>query len=114
MLNLKHLAIPFSVVALLCILPVLGDSAQVPEVAFHFTMDEINGDETMDVNGLVGILENGPVVVPGKHGNAIEFTRASEQAIEIFPGSRHQLWQRRCEFGSLGKDWPGRGTVLYL
>ena len=85
MLRLKHLAIPFTVIALLCVLPVLGESATVPEVAFHFTMDEINGDETRDVNGLVGILENGPEVVAGMHGNAIQFTRASEQAIEIFP-----------------------------
>ena len=85
MLRLKHLAIRFFVVAFVCVLPVVGDSAEVPEVAFHFTMDEISGDETMDVNGMVGILENGPVVVAGRHGNAIQFTRSDEQAIEIFP-----------------------------
>ena len=85
MVRLKHLAICFFIVVFVSVFPVLRNSAQVPEVAFHFTMDEINGDETMDVNGMVGILENGPAVVAGKHGNAIQFTRASEQAIEIFP-----------------------------
>jgi hypothetical protein len=85
MVRLKHLAICFFIVVFVSVFPVLRNSAQVPEVAFHFTMDEISGDETMDVNGMVGILENGPVVVAGRHGNAIQFTRSDEQAIEIFP-----------------------------
>jgi len=73
------------VVVCVALFPVLGDSAAVPEVAFHFTMDAINGDETIGENGLLGILENEPALVAGRRGNAIQFTRANEQAMEIFP-----------------------------
>jgi len=76
----------FVVVLCIALLPVLGYSAAVPNVEFHFPMEEINGDVTPDVvSGVEGILENGPELVPGVRGNALQLIRANEQAMLIFP-----------------------------
>ena len=72
----QRVSLPIAAILWVFFFALPGDSAEVDDLVFYFSLDEGNGNKIMDIssNKLAAKLENKPKWVDGMRKGALEFT----------------------------------------